>query len=139
MVEVRDPEAMELLNRLVESGHASLQDLQDAAPHPKLVIPSKHPTIATPLTIELGGTIQLFWQEGYFADFIGQNLAEEAFQFLERFFREEIRCSICRRNGKYIAGGPIEDGDDLQWVRRYDEVDIRSWKGSRDQLLSCRS
>ena len=103
--------------------------------HARLRIPSAHPAIQTPLTVELGGTLQLFWHGGYFFDFIEQDRATSAFEFLGRFFDEEVRCGVCWRDGKVVAGGPVEeDGVPLR-IGDYDLVEVRSWRGNRDETV----
>lgn len=89
----------------------------------------------TPLTVELGGTLQLFWHGGYFFDFIGDDQATDAFEFLARFFKEEVRCGVCWRDGKAVAGGPVEGDGVPPWIGDYERIEVRSWRGNRDEMV----
>jgi hypothetical protein len=142
VVEVNNDAARTLLLRLLavhpewesglEAGSPSVGS--EKAVHPKLHIPSAHPKIRTPLTVELGGTLQLFWHGGYFYDFVGVDKATEAFDFLHSFFAEEVRCGLCWSDGKVVAGGPVEEDGIPPWIGDYDRVEVRSWRGNRDEV-----
>ncbi len=150
MVEIFDPSGKRLLERLLAenlefeeylvAGQHSAEPYQTV--HPRLHIPSAHPTIKIPLTIELGGHLQVFWYRGYFFDFVGlsSSIAEEAFDFLEKFFAEEILLSVCLKDGLLSSGGPIDRSsaeDYKQWISSNDEIlEIRSWLGTYDQDLT---
>jgi hypothetical protein len=120
VVEVYDDAGRALLGQLLtahpewekrlEAGRQSDDPYQTI--HARLHIPSEHPTIHTPLTVELGGTLKLFWYGGYFFDFVGKDRSTDAIEFLERFFKEKVRCGVCWRDGKVVAGGPVE-GDGI--------------------------
>lgn len=141
VVQVYDDAGRALLLRLLamnpewevglEAGH--LSDNPSETVHPRLRIPSAHPTIHTPLTVELGGTLQLFWHGGYFFDFVGEDPAADAFEFLQRFFAEEVRCGVCWRDGKVVAGGPVEEDAIPLWVGDHDRIEVCSWRGNRDK------
>ncbi len=150
MVEIFDSTGKMLLERLLaenpefeaylEPGHFSAEPYKTV--HPRLHIPSAHPTIKTPLTVELGGHLQVFWYRGYFIDFIGLSGStfEEAFEFLEKFFAEEILLSVCLKSGSLSGGGPIDRSsaeDYKQFISSNDEIlEIRSWLGTHDQDLT---
>ena len=149
MVEIFDPSGKRLLERLLAknpefdeylvAGQPSAEPYQTV--HPRLHIPSAHPTIKTPLTIELSGHLQVFWYRGYFFDFVGlsNSIDEEAFKFIEKFFAEELLLSVCLKNGLVSSGGPIEcssTNDYKQWITSEGEMlEIRSWLGTHDQDL----
>lgn len=142
MVEVYDVTGRALLLRLLaahpewevglEAGCVSDDPYRTV--HAKLHIPSVHPAIHTPLTVELGGTFQLFWHGGYFYDFIGEDPATDVFEFLRKFFTEEIRCGVCWRDGQIVAGGPVVEDGVPPWVGDYDCIEVRSWRGNRDAV-----
>lgn len=141
MVEVYDDDGRALLLLLLAEHPEWEEGLEPGRPseipyetvHPRLHIPSAHPTINTPLTVELGGTLQLFWYGGYFFDFIWEDIATEAFKFLERFFEEEVRSGVCFRDGRVIAGGPVEEDGIPPWLADWDRIEVRSWRGNRDE------
>jgi hypothetical protein len=147
MIEVLDSAGKVLLNHLLamdptledflEPGQPSLDKVQTV--HPRLHIPSAHPTIKAPLTIELGGHLELHWHRGYFYDFVGQTSgrSSEAINFLENFFAENVLCGVCVLGNNVLSGGPIwqEDMQGMKsWLKSPEEVlEVRSWKGSYDQ------
>jgi hypothetical protein len=143
MVEVSDPQGKALLRMLLVehpewSDHVVAGEENPAHPNralPRLLVPSEHPTIKTPLTIELGGTLQLFWHGGYFFDFVGldQHPCVEAAAFLRRFFAEEVLCSTFWKDGKVVAGGPIEADEWREWPVHEDKLELRSWRGTHDR------
>ena len=128
------------MEEFLEAGQLSVEQFHSV--HPRLHIPSGHPTIRTPLTVELGGYLQVFWYQGYFVDFIGLNGSrfEEAFSFLKKFFAEEILLSVNLKNGMVSSGGPIDrsaTNDYKLWITCEGEtLEIRSWLGTYDQDLS---
>ena len=142
MVGIDDNSGRDLLQRLLavnpewedglEAGRYS--DDHCGIVHPRLHIPSAHPTIQTPLTVELGGTLQLFWNGSYFFDFIGDDPAAEAFEFMGRFFAEEVRCGLCWLDGRVAGGGPVEVDGIPPWIGDHDRIEVRSWRGNRDEM-----
>ena len=142
---IPDERARTLLQRLLADHPEWESGLEPGGPgerdYPKLRIPSAHPTIRTPLTVELGGTLQLFWHGGYFYDFLGLSGMEDALSFLTRFFDEEVRCGTKWRGGKVVGGGPAEDDDEPEmWTLGDDDdrVEIRSWRGDRDEIREAK-
>ena len=110
----------------------------DASGRPILSFRSEHPTIRTPLTVERFDTHQLFWHGGYFFDFIGDDPAEEAAGFLVRFFAEEVRCGVGWKDGRPAGGGPVEGDEFPSWPGPYDRIEVRSWRGNRDETREFR-
>src|ERR1044072_2160323 len=105
--------------------------LDRSAKTPRFIVPTEHPSLAAPLTIQLGGTLALHWHGGYFCDFLGlsANAADEASEFIERFLSEKVCCTLCWKNGNVVAGGPIETGERLD-ADGFDRIEIRSWRGT---------
>jgi hypothetical protein len=139
-----DSAAKELLDRLL-SDHPEWSDyFEQGQPasidirliYPRLCIPSGHPTITTPLTIELGGEFAFNWYCGCFWDLSPANsdtLRARAADFLDRFFAEEIRCGVCWHNGEPVGGGPVEGDGVPDWIGTYDLIEVKSWRGNRDE------
>jgi len=143
MVNVPDEAAKTLLDSLLLLCPAWEEGLEEGNPveqrfktvHPKLQIPSAHPAISNPLIVTLGGTLELYWHGGYFYDFVGPTRADDAYKFLEKFFAEQVLCLTQWRNGKKVAGGPFEEGDDALLEGDYDRIELRSWRGNRDRTI----
>lgn len=149
MFQVPDPQGRALLERLLSDHPEWAEGYVPGIPSseagqardPRLVISSAHPEIRTPLTIELGGTLQLFWYEGYFYDFVGLRArrAEEAYDFLNRLFEERTLRMVCWKGGKVIAGGPAELDEVEEWLvpwtwnPEYELIQFRSWRGTHDR------
>jgi hypothetical protein len=146
VVEVYDEAGRTLLLRLLAehpewedgliAGH--LSEVRYETVHARLSIPSAHPTITTPLTVQLGGTLNLYWYVGYFYDFLGPDRETDAFEFLQRFFAEEVRCGVGWRDGKVAGGGPVEGDGIPSWIGEYDRIEVRSWRGNRDEVAVFR-
>ena len=107
--------------------------------HTCLAIASMHPTIKAPFVVQLEEYLPMYWHRGYFFDHIGEDNAQDAFNFLVGFFEEEILYGVRVQDDTVFGGGPIQSANVLQgktWLRNSDEtVEIRSWRGTYDQDL----
>ncbi len=102
--------------------------------HPRLSIPSAHPSVKTPLIIEFREYCTFYWCGSYFCDFVSDNPVDEVIDFLDDFLGERVRCGIKYRNDKPFGGGPVYGDGDPMWLGDYDRVEIKSWKGNRDAV-----
>jgi hypothetical protein len=99
-------------------------------------LPSRHPTIATPLMVKDSMYLPVYWHRSYFYDFAMGNEThiQEIIAFLETFFREEIVYSlIMGANGGY-SGGPISASQIPEWTALHPRIEIRSWLGTFDKV-----
>lgn len=145
MVEIWDPEGEALYARLrdrfANQTAWTTPGVWSANPaerrHAQFHIPSEHPTITTPLSISLGGTFAITWHRGYLYDFVetGDALVEACIQFLDDFLAERIRLAVSVRGGLVTGGGPVWDADRPTWESADEVLEIRSWRGSRDETI----
>ena len=121
----------------VEPGQFSTEPFQTV--HPRLLIASRHPKIKSPLVVELGGYLPMYWHRGYFFDFVAEDTAGDAIDFLEKFFQEDILYGVCVRDDRALGGGPIalaNVSDCKKWLTSWDDtLEIRSWLGTHDRNL----
>lgn len=106
-------------------------------------IPSENTAVSEPLGIEIqNGEVLIWWLGGWHVhvcrkgEFGTVEHLQEALDILAQLTNEELVTVASFVEGKQMGGGTIVHGQELEWRWKIDTMQLRSWRGSHDRVVT---